>query len=235
MLCLESRDDLILPDRQVVITPAFNRQRGFGQRWPCKQGAGQQGCQICLFHRLLPVGGLFARLVSVIGQMRGQMPLALVKGAACICWGHPLGNQDRWLIECYPHPALIEIFELPERLLYKKGRVDQKRTGQINLAQLLRELARSTRLSLTFAPEVQYLLDENIILGNKGRGLQAHEDALDAMVCAYIGGLYCQQPNQEVFGDRSEGYIYVPQGPALAEKLAWIERLTLFQSLFHKT
>ena len=47
-----------------------------------------------------------------------------------------LGTTDRFQIEIYPHPALIEIFDLPHRLLYKKGNVDSKRGGQIALASL---------------------------------------------------------------------------------------------------
>jgi predicted RNase H-like nuclease len=144
-------------------------------------------------------------------------------------------TDNKWMIECYPHPALIEIFELPERLLYKKGRVDQKRTGQVNLAQLLRELAYSTKMALSLAPSLHYLLDESTILKNKGRALKEHEDALDSIVCAYIGALYSLQPDEKVFGDSQNGYIYVPQGPSLNEKLSWLGKLVLFQSFFsHK-
>ena len=33
-----------------------------------------------------------------------------------------LGAESRkWQIECYPHPALIEVFDLENRLQYKKG------------------------------------------------------------------------------------------------------------------
>ncbi len=38
-------------------------------------------------------------------------------------------NGERWQIECYPHPAIIEIFGLPERLKYKKGNVADRGTG----------------------------------------------------------------------------------------------------------
>jgi predicted RNase H-like nuclease len=138
------------------------------------------------------------------------------------------------MIEVYPHPALIEMFELPERLLYKKGRVDQKRTGQVNLAQLLRALSQSSTMALALSAENQYLLDEATILANRGSALKQHEDALDSIVCAYIGALYTLQPSSKVFGDAKDGYIYVPEGPALEERLAWIDKLTLFQSFFRK-
>jgi len=144
------------------------------------------------------------------------------------------GSRGKWMLECYPHPALIEFFELPERLLYKKGRVDQKRAGQVNLAQLLRELNRSSKMQLTISPDLHYFLDESVILANKGRALKEHEDALDSIVCAYIGALYTLQPTDKVFGDLQNGYIYVPQGPSLEQKLSWLEKLVLFQSFLRK-
>ena len=59
-----------------------------------------------------------------------------------------VARTHRFQIEIYPHPALIEIFDLPHRLLYKKGNVDSKRGGQIALASLLRKLESSTVLAL---------------------------------------------------------------------------------------
>jgi len=139
-----------------------------------------------------------------------------------------------WMIEVYPHPALIEMFELPERLLYKKGRVDQKRTGQVNLAQLIRELARSSSMALSLCQSLESLLDESTILANKGRALKEQEDSLDSIVCAYIGALYTLDPFTGIFGEENNGYIYVPQGPVFDQRLAWIDKLTLFQSFFRK-
>lgn len=37
-------------------------------------------------------------------------------------FGHLAAPGQKWQLECYPHPALIEIFQLPERLFYKKAR-----------------------------------------------------------------------------------------------------------------
>ena len=60
-------------------------------------------------------------------------------------------RTSRWQIECYPHPALIEFFELPERLVYKEGknlRADDQRRGQKELARLIKKLERSPVLRL---------------------------------------------------------------------------------------
>lgn len=54
----------------------------------------------------------------------------------------------RWQIECYPHPAIIELFDLPERLSYKKGTVRQRREGQVKLCEMLATLADAPVLAL---------------------------------------------------------------------------------------
>ncbi|MEJ2621329.1 MAG: hypothetical protein P8163_14015 [Candidatus Thiodiazotropha sp.] len=43
-------------------------------------------------------------------------------------------GRKKWQIECYPHPAMIEMFRLDRRLSYKKGLVAEGRAGQKQLA-----------------------------------------------------------------------------------------------------
>lgn len=118
---------------------------------------------------------------------------------------------DRWQLECYPHPALIECFGLPERLLYKKGCVADKKQGQIMLARLLKSLAGSPVLSLYMPGSLSECLDERFILSLKGAQIKQNEDQLDAIVCVYIAGLYQQQVTGQLYGDISDGYIWVPK------------------------
>lgn len=68
-------------------------------------------------------------------------------------------DQSRWQIECYPHPAIIEIFDLPERHRYKKGHAAEKREGQIILAGLIRQLAESPVLKLSVDTDLSSCLD----------------------------------------------------------------------------
>lgn len=119
-------------------------------------------------------------------------------------------GAEKWQIECYPHPALIEMFDLPERLLYKKGRVHQKRVGQMRLASFIRALATSSILGLTLDPALFFRLDSGEISALKGKSLKQNEDALDAIVCTCIGALYALDGKGHVFGEADEGYIYVP-------------------------
>ena len=41
--------------------------------------------------------------------------------------------------------------------------------------------------------------------------LKQNEDALDSIVCAYIGALYAIMAPHKSFGNTDTGYIYVPQ------------------------
>lgn len=124
-----------------------------------------------------------------------------------------LGNpkDEYWQIECYPHPALIEIFNLPERLPYKKGKVAERKQGQINLANHLKSLKNSNTLKLTIDDTSARGLDENHIRSIAGVSLKRNEDALDSIICAYIGALYAVMVSHKTFGNIDGGYIYVPK------------------------
>ncbi|MCG7985636.1 MAG: DUF429 domain-containing protein [Candidatus Thiodiazotropha lotti] len=126
-------------------------------------------------------------------------------------------GQAKWQIECYPHPAIIELFELERRLLYKKGPVAQKRAGQKQLAELIGRLINSPVLPLEIDSDLHSYFDPEEIDQCTGRSLKANEDALDAVICLYIAGLYALNTPGLVFGDVEAGYIWVPQGRKLAD------------------
>jgi predicted RNase H-like nuclease len=127
--------------------------------------------------------------------------------------GRPPG---KWQIECYPHPAIIEIFGLPERLAYKKGPVAARRTGQVRLAELISSLATSPVLQLHIPDGPSRHVSPERIKGLRGAALKHNEDVLDAVVCLYVAGLYHLEVTGRteaagtVFGDTRDGYIYVP-------------------------
>lgn len=125
-------------------------------------------------------------------------------------FNHLIGN--RWQIECYPHPAIIEIFGLSERLKYKKGKVADKKAGQKELASLIRALKGSSSLSMVMDEGVIKCLYDAYIDSLVGQGLKSNEDALDSIICLYIAGLYSGKRDGRVFGDADDGYIWVPQG-----------------------
>ena len=119
-------------------------------------------------------------------------------------------GTEKWQIECYPHPAIIEIFGLPERLKYKKGRVAEKKAGQKQLASLISGLYDSPILPLQLGPDVQVFTDPDHIDALRGKALKSNEDMLDAIICLYVAGLYAIGARHRVFGDTTEGYIWVP-------------------------
>jgi len=118
--------------------------------------------------------------------------------------------EQRWQLECYPHPALIELFSLKKRHAYKKGRVLQKKAGQMQLADMLLSLNSNKSLRLLVPEKYQALFDPFYIAELKGVALKKNEDALDAVVCLYIAALYAIGQSFHIFGNLQEGYIAVP-------------------------
>jgi predicted RNase H-like nuclease len=126
-------------------------------------------------------------------------------------------GRSKWQIECYPHPAMIEIFGLSRRLAYKKGRVAEKRAGQKHLASLIRCLSCSPVLPLHLETHVQNHLEESYIDTLRGRELKSNEDALDSVICLYIAALYAMKKLGHIFGNLTDGYIWVPKGSMLPQ------------------
>ncbi len=120
-------------------------------------------------------------------------------------------NSGRWQLECYPHPAIIEIFGLSKRLPYKKGKVADKKEGQANLARHIKSLEKSQTLRIKIEKGAEQFLSEETIFSNRGVKLKKNEDALDSILCAYIGALYARFGPEKTFGSIETGYIYVPQ------------------------
>ncbi len=125
-------------------------------------------------------------------------------------------SARRWMVECYPHPAIVEIFGLAERLAYKakKNRpVAEQKAGQASLAVMLKQLRSNNSLPLEICPIFDYLFDEHRIHSLKGAELKENEDALDAVLCLYIAAIYATGKPMQCFGDKDSGYIVVP-GPS---------------------
>ncbi len=120
-------------------------------------------------------------------------------------------SRGNFQLECYPHPALIEIFGLPERLAYKKGKVFERRNGQIVLAGLLENLQSSPVLSPEYPAALTDRMRPAYIESLRGQALKDNEDLLDAIVCLYVAALFAKRQPGQVFGTTQDGYIYVPQ------------------------
>jgi len=119
--------------------------------------------------------------------------------------------KGKFQIECYPHPAIIEMFGLPERLAYKKGKVLDKKQGQIQLSRYIKALEKSRVISLVISEEWHKFLEEEYIRSLTGTDLKVNEDVLDSIICVYICALFATSSAHTTYGSIADGYIYVPK------------------------
>ena len=116
----------------------------------------------------------------------------------------------RQVIEVYPHPAIVSIFDLDEIIKYKARK---KRSHDLRLTELGRYQAclrslESKEPALLDARELLNLDPTSLI---KAR-LKDYEDRLDGLMCAYIAHYLWRwgMARARVFGNLSEGYIVSP-------------------------
>lgn len=128
----------------------------------------------------------------------------------------------RVFIETYPHPAIIELMQLRMRLAYKTSRVSQywpeakSRTRWLRLCKNLDALRRALADEIdgleNLIPTAKILLKN----GNKAR-LKHLEDALDAVVCAWIGHQFWRG-NALAYGNE-QAAIWLPVPDFRSKKL----------------
>ena len=147
----------------------------------------------------------------------GRISDGLTKGFAQA--GFPLQTgsvETPGLIEVYPHPALVELANAPERLCYKVSK-----TGKYWPA--LDAIKRRERLFEVWAGILE-LLDKQIAgvreklpdlslaPGTRAADLKKVEDMLDAIVCAWVA-IRALEGHATPFGDRDSA-IWIPDAPA---------------------
>ncbi len=117
-------------------------------------------------------------------------------------------KPSRYQIEVFPHPAMIQLFELSRILKYKKGRLAERGQGLGELrGHILEALPQhEPPLLITELPEIP----------TTGKAMKAVEDQLDSIVCAYVGAYwwYWGCDRNQVLGSQNEGYIVVPCPPS---------------------
>ena len=116
----------------------------------------------------------------------------------------------RYQIEVFPHPAIVNLFNLERILKYKKGRINERRLELIKLQNYIIDILPSfspplcsLRLGGSFTSEIP----------TTGAALKAVEDKLDSLICAYVAAYwwYWGEQRNLVLGDVSTGYIIIPQ------------------------
>jgi predicted RNase H-like nuclease len=117
---------------------------------------------------------------------------------------------SRYQIEVFPHPAIVNLFNLERILKYKKGRLSDRRLELIKLQNYLLNILPS--LSPSLRP-LRLCGSFPLEIPTTGAALKATEDQLDSLVCAYVGAYwwYWGEERNLVLGDRTTGYIVIPQ------------------------
>lgn len=111
-------------------------------------------------------------------------------------------------IEVYPHPALVGLFALPQRILYKKGR--ERQAGFEQLATCL-----ETVPELRLAESTRWQAIRRIIASPLPGDFNRIEDEIDAILCAHLAWLWHHRPEAlQVYGSFEEGYIVAPPPPS---------------------
>ncbi|HXI14537.1 MAG TPA: DUF429 domain-containing protein [Thermoanaerobaculia bacterium] len=125
---------------------------------------------------------------------------------------HTSGVRDgRWAFEVYPHPALVNLFQLDRIIRYKKGSISERRQGLVRLRNYLSALRRFDP-PMSQARELTSRLCHDPTQA-KGAMLKRYEDLLDAYFCTYLALHYWHfgVERNEMIGDVETGYIVVPQ------------------------
>jgi predicted RNase H-like nuclease len=154
------------------------------------------------------------RLAAWDGAVAGERLAALlsVRGFAA----DPDPRRDRrcrrrLLFEAFPHPAIVVLFGLRERLPYKKGDPAHRRTGLDRLRGLVRSALTIADPPLLSSPPLEAFC-ATALHELRGAALKGYEDRLDAIVCAYIALFYWAWGDSRcrIYGDVASGHVIVP-------------------------
>ncbi len=114
-------------------------------------------------------------------------------------------KPGRYQIEVFPHPAIVNLFNLDKILKYKKGRLSDHRLELIKLQNYILNILPTLEPHL--CPPASTLE-----IPTTGAALKATEDKLDSLICAYVGAhwWYWGEQRNLVLGDSTTGYIVIP-------------------------
>ena len=119
----------------------------------------------------------------------------------------PGAAGGRFYFECYPHPALLGLFDLGRIVKYKGGGEEWRR-----LLRLVRSLTAAELPIRNICGFVQEDLKQS----------KTNEDKLDSIICAYVAAYWWRfgVERSTVIGDLSTGYMVTPHSVRTLAALA---------------
>ncbi|MEA1083696.1 DUF429 domain-containing protein [Sphingomonas sp. CD22] len=149
---------------------------------------------------------------SPSAERPGALSDALRAGFAAA--GYPLRTRDAQaggLIEVYPHPALVRLAGGSRRLPYKAGNSAKYWPGAPLAVRRGLFHAEWRRIAALLATRFDALADHLPPLADHPSGIaaKAHEDMLDAIVCAWVG-VTALEGAADAYGD-DDSAIWVPR------------------------
>ena len=168
-------------------------------------------------------GGRKAAAHSPTSNRPGKVSVEIfqaLKGAG-YTWaheGHNEGTPDDhdWFFETYPHPAVIELMGLQERLPYKVGKRARYWRGEKPEVRWLKLVRNMDRLREYLGGEIdglgRVMISAQELLDRRSspfvERMKGLEDALDAAVCALVAARFLEG-RVHPFGD-SKSAIWIP-------------------------
>jgi len=128
----------------------------------------------------------------------------------------PNSPTDRRALEVYPHAATIALFRLPRTLKYKRRSKDAagRRTELLRLVALIEGLEHADPPLRVRDHPAWLELRGHIAAAERAAALNACEDPVDAVLCAYVALYFARRPDDvTVYGDGEQGYIVTPALP----------------------
>ncbi|HZW43358.1 MAG TPA: DUF429 domain-containing protein [Dermatophilaceae bacterium] len=127
----------------------------------------------------------------------------------------PPGVGQRVCIEVYPHPAMVSLFPLDYVIPYKLKRGRELPALKDAYARLLDHLEVTCGAVLALADSARWSALRSTATGAVRKSeLDAIEDEIDAIFCAYLAWLWAtERETMVVLGDYATGYIVTPTPP----------------------
>ncbi|HSB79840.1 MAG TPA: DUF429 domain-containing protein [Candidatus Methylomirabilis sp.] len=122
------------------------------------------------------------------------------------------GKPFRRLIEVYPHPATLALFNLNQIIRYKKGLAKERGRELQRFQRLLHESLSRVVPPVCINDAIRSMFEEDP--GPlRGTARKRREDTLDAVVCALVGWIHWWHgaERSQVLGDLETGFIVVPK------------------------